>query len=406
MNTCLSCKTKDLIKILDFGKIPISNNFVKVNQISKVKKYQLGLNFCKKCYLIQNSKLINNKKIFNKDYLYHSSYSKSWLQHAKDLSDICIKKYKLNQNSLILEIASNDGYLLKNFKKKNINTVGVEPSRSVAIIAKKKGIKTFVDFFSTEFAKKISKKIVPDIIIALNVMAHTPKLNDFVNGLSMLMNKSNISIIEVPYALNLLKKKQIDTVYHEHYSYFSVIALQNILTNYSLEIFDIKLIKTHGGSLRIFVKKNNNLNYKKSRSVNKFLINERKIGLQNLGYYKNFSKEVKNILWSNKKKIQILCKKHSILGYGAAAKATIICNLLGLNTRHLRFIIDQNKFKQFRYIPGTNIQITKYDIIKKIRPNYILIFVWNIKKEIKTLIRKKYKKIKFITLEPKFKIFN
>lgn len=406
MNTCLNCKTKNLIRILDFGKIPISNNFVKENQISNIKKYKLGLNFCKKCYLIQNSKLINNKKIFNKDYLYHSSYSKSWLQHAKNLSDYCIKKYKLNQNSLILEIASNDGYLLKNFNKRNINTIGVEPSRSVAIIAKKKGIKTYVDFFSTVFVKKILKKIVPDIIIALNVMAHTPKLNDFINALSMMMNKSNISIIEVPYALNLLKKKQIDTVYHEHYSYFSVIALQNLLTNYSLEIFDIKPIKTHGGSLRIFVKKNNNLNYKKSYSITKFLRNEKKLGLQNLSYYKNFSKEVKNILRDNRKKIQRLCKKYNVLGYGAAAKATIICNLLNLNARHIRFIIDQNKFKQFRYIPGTNIQISKYNIIKKINPNYILIFVWNIKKEIKALIRKNFKKIRFITFEPKLKISN
>ncbi len=144
---------------------------------------------------------------------------------------------------------------LKILKKKNINTIGVEPSQSVARISKKKGIKTFINFFSTAFVKKISKKIIPDVIIALNVMAHTPKLNDFVNALSMLMNKSNISIIEVPYAMKLLKRKQIDTIYHEHYSYFTVIALQNILIKYSLEIFDIKPIKTHGGSLRIFIKK-------------------------------------------------------------------------------------------------------------------------------------------------------
>lgn len=405
MKKCIACKSNKIVKILEFGKIPVSNSFVKFNELSKVKKYQLGLDFCKKCFLVQNSKKINNKKIFNKDYLYHSSYSKSWLNHAKELSNYCIKKFNLNKKSEVMEIASNDGYLLKYFKKRKINSFGVEPSYSVAKIARKFGIKTHVDFFSCKFVKKKMKKIYPNVIIALNVLAHTPKLNDFVRAISLIMNDKNICIIEVPYLVNLLKKQQIDTIYHEHYSYFSLSSLQNLLKKYSLDFFDVKLIKTHGGSLRIFIKKNNNVRYKKSFLISRLILREKNMGLQRLPYYKKFSIRVKQVIKVNEKKIKNICKKYNVLGYGAAAKATIMTNLLKLKYNHINYVVDQNKFKQSRYIPGSNIQIIKPINLKKINPHYVLIFVWNIKDEVIKYLKNSLRlKSKFITIDPKINI--
>ena len=276
MNICIGCGSNRIKEILDFGKIPISNELKYLNQINKTKKYQLGLNFCLNCFLVQNSKIINNKKIFNKEYLYHSSYSKSWLNHAKKLTNYCIKRFKLDKNSTVLEIASNDGYLLKYFKKKKINSYGIEPSLSVAKIAQKFGIRTFIDFFSVNFVKKKLKKIKPDVIIALNVFAHTPKLIDFIRALSLVMKKKTICIIEVPYLVNLIKKKQIDTIYHEHYSYFSLISIQKIISKHKLILFDVEFVETHGGSLRIFLKKNDSPKIKVSGSIKKLISKEKK----------------------------------------------------------------------------------------------------------------------------------
>jgi hypothetical protein len=405
MTNCISCKSKKIREILNLGKIPISNNFLKFKDLKKVKKYKLGLNFCMKCFLIQNSKIIDNKKIFNKDYLYYSSYSKSWLKHSKNLSNYCIDRFKLNKNSQVLEIASNDGYLLQYFQKKKMRSIGIEPSRSVAKIAIAKGITTFVNFFSYKFIKTIKKKIQPNIIFALNVLAHTPKLNDFVRTLSLIMDDKNVCVVEVPYLVNLLKKKQIDTIYHEHYSYFSLLSLQKIFNNHSLVLFDVKLIKTHGGSLRIFVKKKNNSKFKIFSSIKKLALKEKKMGLHKVECYKKFSSQVYNLIKKNEIKIKFLCRKNKVLGYGAAAKATITSNLLKLKSSHINYICDQNKFKQSRFIPGTDIMILSPKKLKKYKPSHILIFVWNIKDEVKKYIESKLNlKCKFITLNPSVKI--
>ena len=405
MNICIGCGSNQLKKILDFGRIPISNEFKNFDQIKKTKKYHLGLNFCLKCYLVQNSKIIDNKKIFNKEYLYHSSYSKSWLAHVKKLTDYCIKRFKLNKDSTVLEIASNDGYLLKYFRKKKINSYGVEPSLSVAKIARNLGIRTFVDFFSVNFVKKKFKKIYPDIIIALNVFAHTPKIIDFVKALSLIMKKDSICIIEVPYLVNLIQKKQIDTIYHEHYSYFSLTSIQKIISKNKLILFDVELIETHGGSLRIFLKKNDSSNVKRSTSVEKLILKEKKLGLNSINFYINFSNQVKSLIKENEMKLKKICKNNKVIGYGAAAKATIMINLLRLDKKYVNYIFDQNRFKQSKFIPGTSIQIKDPSKLKKIDFDYMIIFVWNIKNEILKYLKNNLKlKKKFIIINPKLKI--
>ena len=289
MNKCLSCGKNNLVKILDLGKQPVSNNFVYKKNITSVKKYDLGLSFCKKCFLVQNTKIIKNTNIFNKNYLYYSSFSKTWLEHSKKLVIECIKKFQINKKSTVMEIASNDGYLLNYFKQRKINCYGIEPSTNVSIIAKKKGIKTYNDFFSKKFLKHNRNLEKPDLIVALNVIAHTPYLNDFVNSLYEIMKKNSVCVMEFPYIKNLIDKKQIDTIYHEHYSYFSLLSLNNLLKKNSLELFDYKFVKTHGGSLRVMIKKKGGFHKKKSK-VDKFLKSEMKNKLHLFNYYKKSKK--------------------------------------------------------------------------------------------------------------------
>lgn len=404
MKYCIGCKKNDLKKIIRFGKMPLSNDFLNSKNKSKVKKYELGLNFCKNCYLLQISKIINNKKIFNKNYLYYSSYSKSWLNHSKQLANTVIRKFNLNEKSEVLEIASNDGYLLQYFKKKNIKCYGIEPSLGVAKVAKAKGIKTYVKFFNLNFIKKFKKKLKPKIIFALNVLAHTPNLNEFIKSLSLIMSDKTICIAEFPSLLNLVNKKQIDTIYHEHYSYFSLTSIQNILNIYNLSVYDYEKIYTHGGSLRVFIKKIDSKN-SISKKVNELLLKEKRFGLKKINFFKNFSFSINELINKNRKKIEKICSKYKVVGYGAAAKSTIICNLMKLNNNKIKFIYDNNKFKQNRYIPGTNIKIAPPEQIKKDNPTHILIFVWNIKEEVINLLKKKFNiKSKFITFEPCLKI--
>lgn len=401
MKKCIGCGSFEKIKFLDLGKLPISNQF---EYQKNLKKYSLGLSFCKKCYLVQNSNIYNHRKIFNKDYLYYSSYSKSWLNHSKKLCEKTFEKFNLNKKSEILEIASNDGYLLQFFKRRKIKCYGIEPSRSVANKSKSKGIKTFVNFFNLDFVKKFKKKIKPDLIFALNVIAHVPNLRNFVKSLSLMMSSKTVGIIEFPYILNLLKKKQIDTIYHEHYCYFSLTSINNILNNFDLNIYDYEIINTHGGSLRIFVKKSNTSN-KISKKIKKLLIKEDNIGLRKINFFLKFASTIKPLIIKNKAKIDKICSKHKVVGFGAAAKSTIICNLMNLNDDKIKFVYDNNKFKQNRYIPGTNIKIAPPEQIKKDNPTYILIFVWNIKEEVINLLKKKFNiKSKFITFEPWLKI--
>jgi 2-polyprenyl-3-methyl-5-hydroxy-6-metoxy-1,4-benzoquinol methylase len=408
MNSCRFCKSKNAIKILDLGKIPLSNNFIKQNQIIHTKKYNLEIFICYKCLLVQTKDVVNKNKIFNKDYLYHSSFSKSWLEHSKNLALNLIKKFNLNKSTQVLEIASNDGYLLNFFQKKKIPCIGIEPSASVAKIAKKKRIKTYINFFNKELANKlIKKKIIPKIIIALNVLAHTPNLTDFVRGIKVLIQKKGICVIEFPHVINLIKKFQFDTIYHEHFSYFSLHAIINIFKKNSMNVFSCRLIPTHGGSLRVYIKLKENSDYKIENNVNQILSKENKIGINRISFYNNFNKKIERIKKINKKKIDILSKNKKLIGYGAAAKSTIFCNVLELNTNHIKFIVDKNKFKINRFIPGCNIPILDVKNIKKFKPDYILIFPWNLKNEIINQLKFTRKwNAKFLICNPTLRVLN
>ncbi len=401
---CRACKSSKRIFTLKLGKLPISNALIK-NVENKSNKYPLNLFICKNCYLGQLEDFVTKHKIFNSKYRYFSSYSKYWVNHSRKLINKIEKKFDIKKKKpLVAELASNDGYLLQHLMKKNIKCYGVEPSSSVAKISQQKGIKTFIKFFNEKTAIQLKKKkLCADIIIALNVVGHVPDIVSFIKGVNILLKTDGVLIIEIPYFLNLIKKKQFDTIYHEHFSYFSVISMNNILKKNKLHIFDIEYIDTHGGSVRYYVSKENS-KHEKNLEVLKICRGE-KLFLNNKKNYLSFLTELRNVKLNIKNFFSKLKKKKKlVVGYGAAAKTTILTNLCNIKKGDIAYVVDRNKFKQNYIIPGSMLKIRPESYLRKNKPNSIIIFVWNLAKEIKKqLFYTKKWKADIYTLYPKIK---
>jgi Zn-finger nucleic acid-binding protein len=404
---CRHCSFKIKSPFLDLGNQPLANSLLPINHRGKEEKYPLEVFYCPKCHLVQIDKVVNQKKIFNKTYPYFSSYSKSWISHAKKYSISMIKSLNLNHKSFVIEIASNDGYLLKNFMDKKIPCLGIEPTKNTALVSSKKGIETISKFFSSSLAIKIIKKYKhPDLIIAKNVMAHVPNLNDFIEGLYILCNDKTTITVEFPHLLQLIKKFQYDTIYHEHFSYFSLMVLVNIFDKFGLKIFDVKELNTHGGSLRIYACRKNN-NSKIKNSIKRIIQKERDFGLDHGKIYHNFSKDVE----SNRSEINKFlkkCKKLSkvVIAYGAAAKGNTLINYCKINSSQIKRVYDVSPHKQDKLMPGSKIRISNPDNINDLKPDYIIFLPWNLKNELsKQLSYMKKLKTKFVILIPKLNIF-
>ena len=407
ISNCLNCKKKLRTIFLDLGKSPIANNFPKFP--TSQKKFDLTAMVCNSCYLVQVDPKIRPKEFFY-DYSYQSGHSLTWIKHCKKLSTILIKKFKLKKNDAILEIASNDGTQLSIFKKKGYkNLFGVDPSKNLSLILKKKKITVFCSFFSKVFSDNLlKKKILPKIIIANNVIAHIPDINDFCSGISNLLKESQgIASIEFHYLINLINNKQFDTIYHEHHFYHSVFTLNNILRNNHLKIFDIQKINTHGGSLRVFVSHINNLKYGITDKVTTIIDKEIKIGINKILFYKKFKKNIKTYKkYFRNKFSNILNKYDQIAAYGAAAKGTTFLNFMNIKREDIMCVYDKNPYKQSRYLPGSLAPVRSPSFIKKDKPQVILVLIWNLKKEIINQLRftKKWR-CKIIFPLPKFIIF-
>jgi len=402
---CRHCKKKINHLFLDLVSAPPSN--ANLNNKDIIEKYiPLRVYVCNNCWLVQTKDLIHPNEIFTKDYKYFSSVSKYFLEHAKKFTKKVISDFKLGCNSFVIEIASNDGYLLKNFVKKKISCLGIEPTKSTAKISIKNNVPVIVKFFNTALAKKlVSDGKKADLIIGNNVFAHVQDINNFTLGLKLILKKKGIITVEFPHLLNLIKYNQFDTIYHEHYSYLSLITVQKIFNKAHLRIWKVEKIKTHGGSLRVY-----GCHYEDDRKEDKtvaLLIKEEiQFGLKNINTYKNFKIEVNTIknnilLFLIKKKFN----KKTVIGYGAAAKGNTLLNYAGIKSDLIEYICDKSKFKQNFYTPGSHIKIISPNKIKKINPDYIIIFPWNISNEIKKSLRNYVsKKTKFVTLIPKIKI--
>jgi SAM-dependent methyltransferase len=352
---------------------------------------------------VQTTNNISASTIFKNNYPYFSSTSQSFLQHAKNFSNKIIKLLNLNKNSTVVEIACNDGYLLKNFVTKKIRCVGIEPSLSVAKIARKKNIPVISNFFSNSLSLNISKKYKSDLIIANNVYAHVPKIIDFTKGLKNLLKPTGTIVMEFQYVINLIKRNQFDTIYHEHYSYYSLTSVNNILKNQNLKIYNVEKINTHGGSLRIYVCHENYLT-KINIKVKKILEEEKK-KVNNIKFYSSLILKMNKI---KKNLLEFLIKlknnKKKVCAYGAAAKGNTMLNFCNINSDLIYCIFDNAKAKQGMFMPGSHIPILSPRSIKKIKPDYILILPWNIKEEIVKQL-KKYKS-KLFTAVPNIKILS
>ena len=389
---------------IHFDKMPIANGLrSKKKNIDKL--FDLKVFFCKKCFLSQTEEVVAPKFIFSKNYPYQSSLSSTFLVHCKNYFNDLLKNYLINTKSFVIEIACNDGYMLNLFKKKNIPHLGIEPT-NIYKYAKKNKINVIKEFFSYQLAKELSqKKISAELIISNNILAHVPDINDFIMGIKKLLKINGIAVFEFPHVLNMLKKNLFDTIYHEHYSYLSLVFLQKVFQKNKLKIFDIKKTKIHGGSLRVFVS-NETAKYKKRKAVDTLINEEIKFGLTKISTYNNFKKNILQYKNDVLKKLAALKKNNfKIVGYGAAAKATTALNFLEIDYPTLSYIYDKSPEKHDKYIPGKNILIKEVKELRFDIFDYLLIFPWNIKKEIIKDVKKFRKKsIKVITLVPKFKV--
>ena len=404
---CRVCNKKINNFFCDLGSTPLANSFIDNKKLfDKEINYPLKVFFCKKCYLPQLPEHVFAKNIFS-NYDYFSSYSKSWIKHSKDYVNQIIKDLNLNTKNNICEIASNDGYLLQFFKKKRFEVLGVEPAKNVANKAIKKKIKTLKIFFNYKNAKKIKKRYgLQDLIICNNVFAHVPDILNFTRGLRELISKNGIITIEFPHFLNLIQKNQFDTIYHEHFSYLSLHSTNKILKKFSLVIFKVKKINTHGGSLRIYVKNERCKKFKIEASYNKILKQEKKLKIFDKENIKNFSIKLKKI---RKNFINLLLdlklQGKKIVAYGAAAKGNTFLNYCNIGENLIDFVVDKNPSKIGKFLPGSHLPIFPIKKLNQSKPDYIIILPWNIKDEVMKQVKKKLK-TKFITAIPKLKIYN
>lgn len=383
-NNCRFCNEKLSDTFVDLGKTPLSNSFLTKDLLNKEEsEFPLHVYVCRNCFLVQLPEFESPEKIF-RDYIYFSSYSETWLEHVSNYVNYMIERFGFDKNSFVVEIASNDGCLLKYFVEKKIPVLGIEPASNVAKIAEEKGIPTVSKFFNSETAVLLKKdREKADLIIGNNVLAHVPNVNDFVEGLKILLKPNGVITMEFPHILKLIQYNQFDTIYHEHFSYFSLHVAQKIFFSHDLTIFDVEEIKTHGGSLRIFVKHSENKSHQINDRVQKVLDKEKKFGLTNLMKYTQFRNDVKEI----KGKIReffLSAKKDGkkVVCYGAAAKGNTLLNYCQIGAEFIEYAVDKSPHKQGMFLPGSHISIKEPDEIKKTKPDYVVILPWNLKDEI------------------------
>ena len=400
---CRHCESNLEDVVIDLGHQPPSNAYLKAEDQNKQEiSYPLKVFLCKNCWLVQLPVHASSKDLFTDDYAYFSSTSKSWCNHARDFVQKSISKLKLNEKKFVVEIASNDGYLLQYLKEKNIPCIGIEPTKATADASEKKGIKTIKRFFNSLLADEILKEYSPnkngaDLIIANNVVAHVPEINDFMIGIKKLLRRDGQVSIEFPHVLNLFQKNQFDTIYHEHFSYFSLFTFNQIVNKAKLKIIDVEKIKTHGGSLRVWLcHLESEINPKKS--VSEVINEEIKAGLFSEKIFKDFQDKASNVKYSLLKLlIKLKLENKKIIGYGAAAKGNTLLNYAGVKKDLLHAVIDNSESKQGKFLPGSHIPIIKPDELSLLNPDFILVLPWNILPEIK----KDLKSYKLITAIPK-----
>lgn len=372
-------------EFVDLGFSPASNSFLSKEQLNEPEVYYpLKLYVSDRTFLVQVDEYKKHDEIFSTDYVYFSSYSKSWLAHSKAYVEMMVERFGFNQQSHIVEIASNDGYLLQYFVEKKIPVLGIEPTAGTAAAAKEKGVESWVEFFGVELAEKMkSANKQADLLLGNNVLAHVPDINDFVAGLAIALKENGVVTMEFPHLMQLVQFNQFDTIYHEHFSYLSLITVQQIFAKHGLTIFDVQEIPTHGGSLRIFAKHAGNTSHVVTQNVHALLQKEIAVGMNTMIYYQGFQQKVNAV--KNAFLTFLLTAKSEgkkVAAYGAAAKGNTLLNYGGIKTDLIDFVVDANPHKQNKFLPGSHIPVVAENMLKEVKPDYVIIFPWNIKDEI------------------------
>jgi len=363
---------------------PLCESYITAAQLNRMEAfYPLHVKVCDKCFLVQLEEYVSPKEIFS-EYAYFSSYSEAWLKHAQNYVNMITQRLQLTKESLVVEVASNDGYLLQYFLKHGVPVVGIEPAANVAQVAIKKGIPTIVDFFNLDLASAMLKKgQSADLIIGNNVLAQVTDLNGFVESMKVLLKSSGVITIEVPHLMQLVNGNQFDTIYHEHFSYFSLLTIEKIFATHGLTIIDVEELSTHGGSLRIYACHSDDSTKPVKKSVTDLKEIERKQGYDSLDIYFTFSEKVRatkrNLL---EFLVQLKREKKTIAGYGAPGKGNTLLNYCGIRSDFLDYTVDLNPYKHGKFLPGTHIPIFSPEKILETKPDYIFILPWNIKEEI------------------------
>lgn len=382
---CRHCSQELRLPFLDLGSAPPSNAYLTRTSINAPEVwYPLRLLACQNCWLVQTEDHAGRDSLFTDDYAYFSSFSSSWLAHAKSYVDVIQARFSLGAHSRVVEVASNDGYLLQYVQAAGMPCYGIEPTASTAAAAKAKGIDVVERFFGIELADQLVRAgQQADLMVANNVLAHVPDINDFVAGFAKLLKPQGVATFEFPHLLRMAQGCQFDTAYHEHYSYLSLTAVKRIFTANGLQVFDVQELPTHGGSLRVFAQRNDTGAQSVTLVVQQVLMAETAAGMQTAGFYSQFGLKSKRIVRELLSfLINVAERGDSVAAYGAAAKGNTLLNFAGVRPHLLPYVVDKNPAKQGQYLPGSRIPILDEAHLIVQRPNYILILPWNLKDEV------------------------
>ncbi len=381
---CRFCGASLELVFADLGSSPLANSYLTAEQLGESEKfYPLCVRVCERCWLCQLPAAATPEEIFS-DYAYFSSYSTSWLEHARRYTEAMIARFGFGAEHQVVEIASNDGYLLRHFRERGVPVLGIEPAQNVAAAALALGIPTEVRFFGRQAARDLlARGYAADLLLGNNVLAHVPDLVDFVAGLELLLGPSGVLTLEFPHLVRLVAENQFDTIYHEHFSYFSLVAVARLFSAHGLELFDVEELPTHGGSLRIYAQRSATGTQSVGPRVAELVAREVALGVETRAYYARFAEQVR----ATKRKLLefLLAAKRdgkTIVGYGAPAKGNTLLNYCGVRQDFLDFTVDASPHKQGKFLPGTRIPIFAPAKILETKPDYVLILPWNLKEEI------------------------
>jgi SAM-dependent methyltransferase len=382
--SCRFCGTPLEHRVVDLGMSPLCESYLAADQLDRMEPfYPLHVWVCSKCYLVQLNEYVAPEEIFT-EYAYFSSFSESWLQHAKDYVEMIVDRLQLSAASFVVELASNDGYLLQNFVAKGIPCLGIEPAENVAAAATERGVPTDVSFFGESRGRELALEHGrADLVLGNNVLAQVPDLNDFVAGIPEILKPEGTVTIEFPHVLKMLDENQFDTIYHEHFCYFSLLSSEAIFAAHGMTIFDVEELWTHGGSLRIYARHAADTTRPISARLLELRAREEAAGFRDVATYAAFEERVRE---TKRRLVGMLSELKSqgkrIVGYGAPGKGNTLLNYCGIRTDFLDFTVDRNPYKQGRFLPGTHIPILPPEQLDEARPDYIFILPWNFKDEI------------------------